>query len=75
MQTDERVPPRGFQKAVHPPSRWIEEGTGREEGWEEEEGGGCLLFQRFQTYLRMKRMLTWRLALLSVTGNGKDIEG
>lgn len=34
-----------------------------------------LLFQRFQTYLRMKRMLTCRLALLSVTGNGKDIEG
>lgn len=42
VQTDERVPPRGFQKAVHPPSRWIEErgmgGRGR---------GGCLLFQRF----------------------------
>lgn len=31
--------------------------------------------KRFQTYLRMKRMLTCRLALLSVTGNGKDIEG
>lgn len=47
VQTDERVPPRGFQKAVHPPSRWIEEGTGREEGWEEEGRGGMPPFPTF----------------------------
>lgn len=32
--------------------------------WLQLKGGLNLLFERFQTYLRMKRMLTWRLAPL-----------
>ena len=43
------------------------------EGWGEGAYLSTSFSKRFQTYLRMKRMLTRRLALLSVTG--KDIEG